>query len=58
MLQWFAVAVCLFFASAYIVCAAWRTWRARRGSCGGGCGCGTKTKPAETPKLIDQLSVL
>ncbi len=40
----------VFAAIAFIVHSAWRTYRASKGGCGGGCSCGPK-EPAQ-PKVI------
>lgn len=41
--QLIIVGVIVALAAAYLARAAWRTWTAARGKCGGGCGCAATT---------------
>ena len=41
------VALIVGVAAWYLGRSTWRTWSARKGGCGGGCGCATKATPAE-----------
>jgi hypothetical protein len=44
--QIFLVLAVVAAAAAYLGRQAWRTWRASKTGCAGGCGCGTKAAPA------------
>ncbi len=48
-------------AACYLARQAYRTWRASKAGCGGGCGCGTKTTGAKQPDVTliptEQLTV-
>jgi hypothetical protein len=56
--QWLVVLLCVALAAAYVVRAAWRTWRPKPGGCGGGCGCAAQAAPPkETLIPSDQLTL-
>jgi hypothetical protein len=56
LLDWQLVLVGLLVAAAawYLVRASWRTWTAKKGGCGGGCGCG---RQATAPRRGDRTVI-
>jgi len=55
------VLIVIALAAVYVALKTWRTWHPPKGSCGGGCGCASKSPVAneERPILIpeDQLTL-
>ena len=57
--QWGLMLAFVTVAAAYIARATWRTWRAKPGGCGGGCGCkSAEPQGAESFVNSEQIRVL